>query len=197
MYGAILFVLSAAFTGYLAFKGQISEKSWVSLLWILMIFSSLYAASQTFYKESEKEYYLFYSLVSPTQLLLGKLGFQLIFQLIITLLGFGVLYGLFAPNLQHVGHFLLLIILSSLNFTALLTVMAGIASRAGKSSTLLSILCLPLLYPILILGMQTAEVLLLKEEIPTIVYKYLGLKLAIFALISSLGFVLFPYLWRD
>lgn len=197
VYGALLFVLSSSYTSYLAFEGQISEKSWLSILWILMTFSSLYAASQAFIRESNQEYLLFYSLVSPQQLMLGKLFYQVIFQSLICLFTFLSLLVLFQINPLNTLGFLAILIASSWAISALLTVMGGIAARAGKSSTLLSILCLPLLYPILMLGLQAAKIAMEAAELSMQFYKLLGLIGLIFGLIIALALVLFPYLWRD
>ncbi|MEO1626259.1 MAG: ABC transporter permease, partial [Bacteroidota bacterium] len=72
----------------------------------------------------------------------------------------------------------------------------AIASQARNSATLLAIMGFPLVIPILLtLVKVSANALALLQD--TGVWKDIGILLAIEAILLSLAFVLFPYLWRD
>lgn len=92
--------------------------------------------------------------------------------------------------------YLVSILLGALGFSGTLTLVAGIASKAENSPTLMSVLSFPILLPMLLMliklsknaldGLERADSL---NEIATL--------LAIDAIVLTLSVILFPYLWRS
>lgn len=88
------------------------------------------------------------------------------------------------------------VILGSVSFASVFTMVSGITSKAGNNSTLMAILSFPVIIPLLIVliklsqnamqGMDRAESL---NEIVVLI--------AINIITITVSLLLFPYLWRD
>jgi heme exporter protein B len=92
--------------------------------------------------------------------------------------------------------FIASILLGALGFSTTLTMVSGIASKAGNNSVLMAILSFPVIIPMLLMLMKVSKNAMdgldrasSSDEIVTL--------LAINAIVVSLSYVLFPYLWRS
>ncbi len=197
LYSALLFVVSSTYTAYLSHSGIIQEESWLAVLLILLIFSALFAAQQSFNQSSGKSYLLFHQLIKPSHLFLGRLIFQLLFQSVLTAFTLGFMFFLFTVKIEHPSEFILLIFLASLALTSVLTTMSGLAARAGKNQSLLTILCLPLLYPVVSLSVKAGSMAMKAPFLPEFFHQITLLLFLVFGLSTALGLLLFPYIWRD
>jgi heme exporter protein B len=117
-------------------------------------------------------------------------------MLLLALVGYGF-YSLMLSNpVQDHLLFLSSILLGALGFSATLTMVSGIASKAGNNSVLMAILSFPVIIPMLLMLMKVSKNAMdgldrasSSDEIVTL--------LAINAIVVSLSYVLFPYLWRS
>ena len=117
-------------------------------------------------------------------------------MLLLSLVGFGV-YALVMGNpVGDVGLYLLALVLGAIGFASTLTMIAGIASKAENSATLMAILSFPIIIPMLLMlikvsknamdgldrGQSSDEIMML---------------LAMDAIVLVLSVILFPFLWKS
>jgi heme exporter protein B len=99
------------------------------------------------------------------------------------------------PVRDGVGFFFGLI-LASTGLSITLTFVSAIAAKATNSATLMAILSFPIIIPILLTLVKfSAGALGLITD--TAGWKDVMILLSIDAILLSLAFVLFPFLWRD
>lgn len=195
-FAILLYVLSSIFLVYLSYKGIMPVETWNSFFWVLMIFASVQAAYRSFHYEADQRFLLYYGLVDPRILILGKTLYNFLYVLLIGLLNAFCFYFFFDQAIQDPEAFLLLIFLAALGFSSILTFVAGLSAKAGNNAALPAILSLPLLYPYLI-TLSPVSLRSLTGFDWTINSPYL-LVLSMLALVGILlSYLLFPYLWRD
>jgi heme exporter protein B len=85
---------------------------------------------------------------------------------------------------------------AALGFSGCLTMVSGIASKAGNNATLMAILSFPLIIPILLLAINISKHAIDGLDRGLSVDKLFTL-LAINAIIGAASYILFPYLWRS
>ena len=64
LYSMLLYVLSTSYVAYLSFEGVVSERSWVALFWIIVLFAAINAGVQSFKRELNYQALFFYTLAS-------------------------------------------------------------------------------------------------------------------------------------
>ena len=98
--------------------------------------------------------------------------------------------------IQDQGLFLLNLVLGAMGFSASLTMVSGIASKAGNNATLMAILSFPVIIPILLMAIRISKNAMDGLDW-TVSMDYLLTLLAINAIVAVTGYILFPYLWRS
>ena len=77
--------------------------------------------------------------------------------LILALLGYGVFSVILGNLIQDQGLFILNLVLGAMGFSASLTMVSGIASKAGNNATLMAILSFPVIIPILLMAIRISK----------------------------------------
>lgn len=197
--GILLYVVSAVFITYLsvgAKSGNLSINSWNALYWIIILFSAVNAVAKSFIQEHQGRQLYYYMIASPEAIILSKIIYNTGLTLILALLGYGVFSVILGNPVQDQGLFLLNLILGSIGFSASLTMVSGIASKAGNNATLMAILSFPIIIPILLMSIRISKNALDGLDWSVSVDKLLALA-AINAIVAVTGYILFPYLWRS
>jgi heme exporter protein B len=197
--GMLLYVVSTVFVCYLSFnlrRGQLTPIAWNTLFWIIMLFTAVNAIGKSFSQERHGRLIYYYSLCSPQAIIISKIIYNALIMLFLALVGFAF-YALVLGN--PVGDnklFILCIVLASIGFASVLTLVAGIASKADNSATLMAVLSFPIILPMLLMTIKMAKNALdgldrsaSSDEITTL--------LAIDAIVVVLSYLLFPYLWKS
>lgn len=192
----LVYVISTAYLTYLVFNGLISAQIWNAFFWVIFIFASVQAAHRSLSQEGEKRFLLYLGMVKPGVLILGKILYNFLYLFLVGIMVFLVFLLFMGNKVNNPEVFILLIFLAALDFAAILTFVAGIASKAGNNPALPAILSIPLLYPqILVLSAVSLRAL---TGFSWVINANYLLVLPMLALVSALlAYVLFPYLWRD
>ncbi|MFN5794495.1 MAG: heme exporter protein CcmB, partial [Bacteroidota bacterium] len=108
-----------------------------------------------------------------------------------------ILYSVFIKNLvQDNSFFFLALLLGSLGFSSILTMVSAIASKASSNFSLMAILSFPLLIPFLIVLIKFS-----KNAVDgldrSISYPLITVLILLFFVVNLLSLVLFPYLWKE
>ncbi|MBD3628702.1 heme exporter protein CcmB [Cyclobacterium sp.] len=197
--GILLYVISAVFTAYLSMgagSGSLQVPVWNALYWIIILFSSVNAVAKSFVQEHQARQLYYYMIASPEAIILSKTIYNTLLTLILALLGYVVFGVVFGNPVADKPLFMLNLLLGAMGFSASLTMVSAIASKAGNNGTLMAILSFPVLIPILLMAIQVSKNAIdgLDREIN--LEKILTL-LAINALVTASAYILFPYLWRS
>lgn len=195
-FSLLIYILSTVYLSNLVFQESISIESWNAFFWVIFLFAAVQAAYRSFYFEADRRFLLYFGLLRPESLILGKILYNFIYLSLLglfTSLAFGLLMGFPMTNPEA---FFLVLVVASLGFSAILTLVAGIAAKAGANPALPAILSIPLLYPQILtlskLSLRSLSGFSWEVNAPLLIV------LALLALVSLLlSYLLFPYLWRD
>ncbi len=197
--GMLLYIVSTVYVCYLSFRlktNHIDNITWNTLFWIIILFTAVNAIAKSFTQERYGRLLYYYTLASPVGIILSKIVYNTLLMLLLSLVGFGV-YALVMGNpVGDVGLYLLALVLGAIGFASTLTMIAGIASKAENSATLMAILSFPIIIPMLLMlikvsknamdgldrGQSSDEIMML---------------LAMDAIVLVLSVILFPFLWKS
>lgn len=193
--GIMVYVVATIFISALSFNKIIVPATWNALFWIIFLFSAITICGKSFAKESGGAALNNYILYKPIVFVSSKLIYNFIFLFSVSLITL-FFYSWFVGYLiQNFALFLIVLLLASLGFSAVLTLMSAIASKAENNFTLVSILSFPVLIPVLVLVLRVS-----KQAIDglswSVSYDFLMILASINVICVVLSILLFPYLWR-
>ncbi len=194
--GILLYVISTVFICYLSFKSIIDIPTWNALFWIIMLFAAVNAVAKSFLQESKGSLLYYYTIASPQAIIISKIIYNMLMMIVLSIICFGF-YSLFITNpVDNQVLFMSTLLLGSIGFSTVLTLVSAIASKSGNNFTLMAILSFPILMPMLMLLIKVS-----KDAIDGIAFsesgKYLISLFSLDIIVAALAFLLFPYLWRD
>lgn len=193
--GILIYVVSTVFVSYLSFKQVINPATWNALFWIILLFASINAVTKSFIGESGGRMLYLYTLTVPEAVILSKVIYNSLLLIVLSGLCLGA-YVLFIGNvIQDVGLFVVTLLLGSLGFSSLLTMVSAIASKTSNNFTLMAILSLPIMLPLLMVLIKLSKNAIDGLELWD--YNSLVILLAMNIIIVSLSYLLFRYLWRE
>lgn len=191
----VLYVVSTVFVCYQAFE-SVDTLVWNALFWIILLFASINAISRSFVQESQYRQLYYYSIASPKAIILSKIVYNVILMTFLSVIAY-IFYSIVFNN--PVGDPLLYfssVLLGSISFATVFTMVSGISSKTGNNSTIMAILAFPVIIPLLILLLKVSSNALKgldraasDREIITLI--------AINVITVTISLLLFPYLWRD
>ncbi len=194
--GILLYVISTVFVSYLCFKVIENILVWNALFWIIMLFAATNAVAKSFIQESKGRLLYLYTLASPQGIIIAKTIYNALLLSIIGIFNY-LFFGLLLGDLvQDKTLFLLTIILGSMGFAIVLTMISAIASKTNNTGSLMAILAFPILIPLLITLIRLSKNALDGLDL-SVSYTYIIVLLAINVIVVVLAYLLFPYLWRD
>ncbi|WP_316806811.1 heme exporter protein CcmB [Pedobacter agri] len=195
--GVLLYVVSTIFTCYLSFVSLSDKLAWNALFWIILLFASINGVSKSFLQETKGQQLYSYILASPAAVLISKTVYNIILMLVLTTIALGfytLVFDSFTPPdllLYYVA-----VVLGSISFSTVFTMVSAIASKAGNGGMLMAILSFPIIIPVLILLIKLAKNAV--DGLPwENSYDEIGMLLVVNVLTVATSLLLFPYLWRD
>lgn len=194
-YGILLYIASTTFVVYLS-MGLPEDKVWNGLFWVLQLFVCINAVAKSFLQESRGRMLYYYSVVSPNNFVLSKLGFNAILMLLMNLLSLAVFTLLLGNPISKMGEFILISILGGISLSLVFTFLAAIAAKAQQQAALMAIMGFPIIIPQLLLLMKISSAAfssVVQLGWWNMIWMLIGLDLMIIAL----AYILFPFLWKD
>ena len=196
LYSLLLYVLCTSYIAYLSFEGIINERSWIALFWIIVLFAAMNASLQSFKRELNYQALFFYTIARPRAIIIAKIIYNSGLLILLNLVSY-IIYSTFLGNpISNTISFVLCIVLGSSAIASLLTLIAAIASKTNNGGGIMTILSMPLLFPLLINLIKTSEICINENEFYQIDNQILFLFLLNIVTIL-LSYLLFPYIWRD
>ena len=194
--GILLYVISTTFVCYLSFRSIVDIPTWNALYWIIVLFASVNAIAKSFTQESVGKLLYLYTLTNPRAIVISKIIYNSGLLIILTL-ATTLFYSLFLGNvIGDLAQFIIVAIAGSMGLASVLTLVSAIAAKTNNNVSLMAILSFPIILPLLITIIHAS-----KNAIDDLGWsvngKYIIVLLALNALITTLSYLLFPYLWRD
>lgn len=196
LFSLLLYVISSTYLLYLSMQSIKDPTQWVALIWVVSLFTAVTTAGRSFQGERAGRFLYLYTLVKPQSLILAKMLFNTLLMAVgsmAVLVLFSLLLG--SPGGNALA-FALVLCLGSMGFAAVLTTTSAMAAKANGNPALLAILSFPLLFPLLLTAIK-ASFLVFREFAWDMLAPYLGALALLNLLVILLGYLLFPYLWRD
>lgn len=195
----LLYVSSAILIVYLSFNLEtqtIEPITWNTIFWLILLFASFNAIAKGFMQEKAGRQYYYYMTLDPYLLILAKIAYNVLLMLLISLVGLGG-YTLFMGNpIQDMPFFTLNLFLGALSFASTLTMISAIASKANNNAVLMAILGFPVILPILLLLIKVSKNAMDGIDRSSSGEEIFAL-LAINAIVVSVSYLLFGFLWRS
>jgi heme exporter protein B len=200
--GIGLYVMSSVLLIYFALQYNNSLRGlepvvWSIFFWLIILFSSVNAIANSFFREPEGRFYYYYYTLNPYAVIMAKLAYNFIFTLLITVLTYVLFTFMVSNPVSNHAVFLAAVLLGGTGYSFLFTIMSAIASRAGNNATLLAVLGFPLIIPLLIFLTKLSAAAIAGAGFCPEVLKNLMLLGAFDAVLLGLGLILFPFIWRD
>ncbi len=195
-FSILLYVVATVYISYLIFISINDARTWNALFWVILVFASINTAGQSFANESGNRFWYYYQLARPQSIMLAKVFYNTLLIWTISLITF-IIYSWFIGNpVQSPWQFLLVVLLGSSSFSGILTVVSAIAVRTNNNATLMAVLSIPLLLPVIIIvvnaSLSAMFGLPLEENLTNLMYLA-----ALNTMVIILGYLLFPYIWRE
>ena len=197
--GILLYVVSTIFLCYISLKTFNDVHLFNTLFWIITVFTSLNAATKSFYHESSSKQLFIYTIAPPSVVIFSKIIYNVLLIVILTLISFllfSVLLDFDLIDSINVPMYLTALFLGSMGLSSVLTLVSAISSKTNNNVGMMAILAFPLLLPLLLTTIEFS-LLGLKGFDWSYAGKYLALLGSINVMIIALSYLLFPYLWRE
>ena len=201
--GVLLYVVSTVFICYISFNLNAGFKEAKSypivcnvLFWIIMLFASVNAIAKSFMQDSRGRILYYYSIASPQAIILSKIIYNVLLMALLSIIAL-LVYQLFFTNpIGDPLNYFLAVLLGSISFSTVFTIISAIASKAGNNGTLMAILSFPVIIPVILVLIRLSKNAIDGIERSASYYN-IGVLLAINVIVISASLLLFPYLWRD
>lgn len=143
---------------YLAMHDFLAEpRAFTAVLWVVIFFISMNTLPRSFITDEESNVSILLSLnTSSLGIYFGKLTYNIInnlLLLVITLVGLQLISGIVIENLIY---FWLNAVFVCISFASAGTILSAIIAKSSKRGALLPLLALPILLPVILLGIDTS-----------------------------------------
>jgi heme exporter protein B len=197
--GIGLYLLSLTFICYLTFalrSGTISEGTWSALFWLTILFSLINTVAKSFIGEKRGLAIYYYGVTTPQAIIVSKIFYNAILCFVISVTGY-LLFSVFIKNpVEDASLFVLTLLLASIGFSASLSLISGIASKANNSNIIMAVLSFPVLIGILLMVIKITKNVIDGIDRSASYDELLNL-VAINCIMTALAYLLFPYIWRS
>jgi heme exporter protein B len=171
-------------------------RTWNSLFWITLIFCTLQAISKNFLTVSRNRWIYWNQVAAPAELLWSKIIYGWISMLFLTCVNFFFFSWFLGMPVLHLWAYFKILLLVTGGISTVFTFIGAIASKANQAGFLAPVLSLPVILPLILLGIKASN----KAFNPILmssVNKDIYMLTALNGLILVLSGILFSSLWKD
>lgn len=184
----ILFTLSAQ---------QLDPTPKSGLVWIVILFAAMTGMMRSFVQETDKKTWELLRLNSrATEVYTGKLIYNFLFLLVLHVFTFFFYIVMMNMTIVHLPYFLLSILFGAAGLSSVTTLVSAMISKADRKGAVFSVLCIPLLVPLLLILTRTTTMALVDgpdgselNDLAALI-GYCGTTIAA-------GVLLFDYIWDE
>jgi heme exporter protein B len=194
--GILLYVVSTVFVCYLSFREISNPPTWNALFWIIMLFASVNAITKSFMQESRGRQLYYYTITGPQAIIISKIIYNVFLMLLLSVIALGFYTLVFRNPVGDLLFYMLSVLLGSISFASVFTMISGIASKSGNGGALMAILSFPVIIPLLLVLIKLSKNALDGLD-RSVSLDDIAILLAINVIVVTTSLLLFPYLWRD
>src|ERR1700743_2965297 len=201
--GVLLYVVSTVFICYISFNPSTGLKGmsgyrvfWNVLFWIIMLFAAVNAIAKSFMQESRGRLLYYYTIASPQAIILSKIIYNVLLMSLLSILALLVYLVFFENTIGDPLFYFLSVLLGSISFSTVFTMISAIASKAGNNGTLMAILSFPVIIPVILVLVHLSKNAMDGLE-RSLSYGNIRVLWSINVIVIATSLLLFPYLWRD
>lgn len=197
--GMVLYIVSTVFICYLHFnlnQNLLDPIVWNTLFWVILMFTAVNAIGKSFAQDSEGRILYYYTLTSPAAIIASKIIYNSLLMIWLTLTGFSIYQLAMGNPVLDLPMYLLALVLGSVGFASVLTMISAIASKAGNNGMLMAVLSFPMVIPLLLMAVKFSKNAMDGLE-RSVSHDEIMVLLAIDALVVALSLILFPYIWKS
>lgn len=167
------------------------------LVWIIILFAAMTGMMRSFVQETEKKTWALLQLhASPAEVYTGKLIYNFLFLLVLHIFTFFFYILMMDLPITSPGFLGLSILFGSLGLASVTTMTSAMIARADRKGAVFSVLCIPLLVPLLLILTRITTMALIDgpdgstwNDIAALV-GYCGTTI-------TAGILLFDFIWED
>ena len=193
--GILLHIVSAIYICYISFY-NIPEVTKPPLFWLIILFTTINGISKGFMEEQRGFKVYLNQLVKPESIMVSKLIYNvllMVFLSCVTMLFYFFFIGLEPMNYLN---YTITILLSVSGISVIFTMVSAIAANASKPGMLVPIMSLPLVLPVILIGIKASERAMTVEK-STEIFRDWTILLALTLLIAGMSVILFKYLRKE
>jgi heme exporter protein B len=201
--GVLLYIVSTVFICYISFNLNPGFKSsqgypivWNILFWIIMLFASVNAIAKSFMQESKARLLYYYTIARPQAIILSKTIYNAMLMGLLSILALLVYMLFFTNTVGDLFFYFVTVLIGSISFSTVFTMISAIASKAGNNGTLMAILSFPVIIPVILLLIKVSKAAMDGIDRGHS-YGIIGVLVAINVIVITTSLILFPFLWRD
>ena len=161
-----------------------------------MLFASVNAIAKSFLQESKGRQLYYYSIVSAKAVILSKIVYNILLMLLLSLIAIGFYMIVFNNPVGDPLFYLLAVLIGSISFASVFTMISGIASKANNSGALMAILSFPVIIPLLMVLIKFSKNAMDGLD-RSVSLNEIGVLAAINLIVITVSLLLFPYLWKE
>lgn len=182
--------------GYLAMHESLAEPSaFTAVLWIVIFFISMNTLPRSFITDEESNVSILLSLsTSPLSIYFGKLIYNIINNLLLLVITLVGMLWVSEIVIKDMLYFWLNAIFVCISFASAGTILSAIIAKSSKRGALLPLLALPILMPIILLGIDTSISCIYGVVVSFLDISFILLYSVVLVALSAL---LFDFVWLD
>lgn len=193
--GILLYVVSTVFVCYQAFR-SLHPVVWNALFWIILLFASINAITRSFTQESKGRQLYYYTLVSAQAVILAKMIYNSLLMLLLSFVAYLVYSVIFKNPIGDPLYYAIAVLLGSLSFASIFTMVSGISAKTNNNGTLMAILSFPLIIPVLMFLIKLSKNAMDGLD-RSVSFDEIFVLFAINIVVITVSLLLFPYIWRE
>jgi heme exporter protein B len=167
------------------------------LVWIIILFAAMTGMMRSFVQETEKKTWDLLQLnANPTDVYIGKLLYNFLFLLVLHIFTF--FFYMVMMDLPIISPVFLIssILFGAAGLSSVTTLTSAMIAKADRKGAVFSVLCIPLLVPLLLILTRTTRIALVDGPDGSELNDLVALVGYCGATITA-GILLFDYIWED
>lgn len=167
------------------------------LVWIIILFAAMSGMMRSFVQETEKKTWVLLRLHSgATEVYLGKLTYNFLFLLVLHIFTFFFYMLMMELSIVSLPYFLGSILFGAAGLSAITTLTSAMIAQADKKGALFSVLCIPLVVPLLLILTNTTTAALINGPDSNSLNDFFAL-IGYCGVTITTGILLFDYIWEE
>ena len=167
------------------------------LVWIIILFAAMSGMMRSFLQETDKKTWGLLQLhADATDVFIGKLTFNFLFLLLLHIFTFA--FYMVMMNMQIISPFYLIcsLIFGAAGLASVTTLTSAMIAQADRKGALFSVLCIPLLVPLLLILTRTTKFALIEGPDGAALNDLFAL-FGFCGVTITTGILLFDFIWEE